>query len=190
MRSLEEALASAVRTPDEADGRVYGWIPGVVTDIDTKLMRVKARIGKQEDNDSTDWLVPMGMGSMESVPETGDPVGVIFADGDPHRGAYFYFPQSTTKSRPTSEPIPLGLTYVGMFNYLVTQFNQLRSDFDGHSHVIPSLTCSAPGTTTASNTGTKTTTAVAANKGKNSDGSVVSDKTTSEIVLAKRSKVR
>jgi len=196
MFSLHEALAQATVTRDEVDGRVYGWLPGVVTDVDTNLMRVKARIGKMEDGDSSDWLVPMGMGSIESVPEVGDPVGVCFLDGDPHAGAYFYFPQSTTNGRPTKEPIPLGLTLVGMMNYLVTQFNQLRTDYNsfistynGHTHSY------LPGPGTATNTLTTTavgtsTAAAAANKGKSPDGSVVSDKPTSEIVLSKRSKVR
>lgn len=190
--NIEDVLAQSIVTPDERDGRVYGWIPGVVTDIDTKLMRVKARIGKQEDGDSTDWLVPMGMGSVESLPETGDPIGVMFADGDPHRGAYFYFPQSTTRNRP-GQPAMLGEMFIGIFNYLVTQYNQLRTDFDTfvtvkynlHNHpTAPVGPVSVP-----SVTGTATTAAVA-NKGKASDGSVVADKATSEIVLSKRTKVR
>jgi hypothetical protein len=193
MLYLHQALAQSTVTPDEADGRVYGWLPGVVTDVDTKLMQVKARIGKMDDGDSTHWLVPMGMGGVESLPEVGDPVGVVFMDGDPHSGAYFYFPQSTTKGRPTKEPIPLGLTFVGMFNFLVTQLNQLRTDFNtfvtvkynSHNHpTAPVGPVSVP-----SLVGTATT-ALAANKGKAADGSVVSDVSTSEIVLSKRTKVR
>lgn len=193
MFSLHQAIAQATVTRDEVDGRVYGWLPGVVTDVDTNLMRVKARIGKMEDGDSSDWLVPMGMGSIESVPEVGDPVGVCFLDGDPHAGAYFYFPQSTTNGRPTKEPIPLGATSWGMINFIVTQLNQLRTDFNTfvttiynvHNHpTAPVGPVSVP-----SVVGTGTT-AVAANKGKASDGSVVPDKSTSEIVLSKRSKVR
>jgi hypothetical protein len=129
MLYLHQALAQSTVTPDEADGRVYGWLPGVVTDVDTKLMQVKARIGKMDDGDSTHWLVPMGMGGVESLPEVGDPVGVVFMDGDPHSGAYFYFPQSTTKGRPTKEPIPLGLSLVAMYNDLATQLNQLGSHY-------------------------------------------------------------
>jgi hypothetical protein len=200
MLYLHQVLAQSTATPDEADGRVYGWLPGVVTDIDTNLMQIKARIGKMDDGDSTHWLVPMGMGSVESLPEVGDPVGVVFMDGDPHSGAYFYFPQSTTKGRPTKEPIPLGLTFVGMFNYLVTQFNQLRTDFNtqvstynGHIHTFTysagPATGTAGSTVVTTSTGTSTA-AVAANKGKAADGSVVSDKSTSEIVLSKRSKTR
>jgi hypothetical protein len=193
MKYLHQAIAQSVATPDERDGRVYGWLPGVVTDLDTKLMRVKARIGKQEDGDSTDWLVPMNMGGVESLPENGDPVGVVFMDGDPHAGAYFYFPQSTTNGRPTKEAIPLGLTSWGMINFLVTQVNQLRTDFNTfvtvkynfHTHpTAPVGPISVP-----SLVGTATT-AAAANKGKASDGSVIADVATSEIVLSKRSKVR
>lgn len=201
MKRFADILAESTVTRDELDGRVYGWIPGVVTDLDTKLMRVKARIGKMGDGDSTDWLIPMGMGSVESLPEVNDPVGVFFGDGDPNRGAYFYFPQSTTKARPLSEPGMLGATFVGMFNYLVTQLNQLRTDFNtlasqavGHTHLYnpgpsPAVVTGpasggTPGITKSS------TTANAANKGKASDGSVVSDKASSEIVLSKRTKFR
>jgi len=206
MFSLHEALAQATVTRDEVDGRVYGWLPGVVTDVDTNLMRVKARIGKMEDGDSSDWLVPMGMGSIESVPEVGDPVGVCFLDGDPHAGAYFYFPQSTTNGRPTKEPIPLGLTLVGMMNYLVTQFNQLKADFNNHGHSPGTFTTATGGPVTGVSAAAKAiaaslvsgavgnavtaTSAADGNKGKASDGSVVPDKSTSEIVLSKRSKVR
>jgi len=201
MFSLHQAIAQATVARDEIDGRVYGWLPGVVTDVDTNLMRVKARIGKMEDGDSSDWLVPMGMGSIESVPEVGDPVGVYFLDGDPHAGAYFYFPQSTTNGRPTKEPIPLGATTWGMINFIVTQLNQLRTDFNTlasqaslHTHAYlpgpgPSAFTGAASASTPPISLTSTA-AVAANKGKASDGSVVPDKSTSEIVLSKRSKVR
>jgi hypothetical protein len=201
MLYLHQVLAQSTATPDEADGRVYGWLPGIVTDIDTNLMQIKARIAKMDDGDSSHWLVPMGMGSVESLPEVGDPVGVVFMDGDPHSGAYFYFPQSTTKGRPTKEPIPLGLTFVGMFNFLVTQLNQLRTDFNTladqavkHTHAyLPGpgasvMTGPASAATPPITLGA--TTAAAANKGKAADGSVVSDKSTSEVVLSKRSKVR
>lgn len=200
MHHLLEKIANATTTADEVDGRVYGWIPGIVTDIDTRLFQVRARLGKQGDNESTEWLIPVGIGSIETLPEVGDPVGVIFQDGDAHRGAYFYFPQSTTKNRP-AQPIPRGLDLVGMFNFVVTQLNQLRTDFNtlasqaaAHTHLY------APGPSPAVMTGPASgatppisitaTTALAANKGKASDGSVVADKSTSVVVLSKRSKVR
>lgn len=191
---LEEALAQGTQSPDEAEGRIYGWLPGIVTEVDTKLKQVRARIGKQGDNESTDWLTQMGMGSIESLPEVNDPVGVVFMDGDVHRGAYFYFPQSNTNNRPTS-PMMLGDKFVGMFNYLITQYNQLRTDFNQlcstlatHTHggVFPgsSSTGTAVGIAPAS------TSATAGQKGKASDGSLVADKSTSEVVLSKRSLCR
>lgn len=190
MMFLHQVLAQSAVTPDEADGRVYGWLPGIVTDVDTNLMQVKARTGKMEDGESSHWLVPMGMGSVESLPEVGDPVGVIFMDGDPHAGAYFYYPQSTTNGRPTKEPIPLGLTLVGMLNFFVTQFNQLLSDFNNHTHNVPYSWTGTPGAGNATAAKPTASNALQANKGKASDGSTVSDKATSEIVLSKRSKVR
>lgn len=184
-----DVLTGGTSSVDEAHGRVYGWIPGIVTDIDTKLMRVKARIGKQGDNDSTDWLVPIGVGSVESLPEVNDPVGVMFADGDVHRGAYFYFPQSTTKNRPTQHAM-LGDVFVGMFNYLVTQFNQLRSDFNNHTHSVPYSWTGVAGSSTATAAKPTASTSNDGNKGKASDGSTVADKSTSEVVLSKRTVVR
>src|SRR6185369_5594089 len=130
MLYLHQVIAQSTQTPDESDGRVYGWLPGVVTDVDTNLTQVKARLGKMDDGDSTHWLVPMGMGSVESLPEVGDPVGVVFMDGDPHAGAYFYYPQSTTNGRPTKEPIPLGLTSAGMYNDLATKLQALISKYN------------------------------------------------------------
>lgn len=187
MRRFIDILAESTISQDELEGRVYGWIPGIVTDLDTKLMRVKARIGKQADGDTSDWLVAMGGGSIETLPEVGDPIGVTFADGNPNRGAYFYFPQSTTKSRPT-EPAMLGATFLGMFNYLVTQFNQLRSDMANHVHPFGTIVCSTGVISGA--TALVPTSAVAANKGKASDGSIVANKATSEIVLSKRTRLR
>lgn len=194
MHHLLEKIANATTTADEVDGRVYGWIPGIVTDIDTRLFQVRARVGKQGDNESTEWLIPVGIGSIETLPEVGDPVGVIFQDGDAHRGAYFYFPQSTTKNRP-AQPIPLGLNSWGMINFMVTQLNQLRSDFNTFVTVKYNLhkhtgVTTGPGSSAVADVLGSATSAVDANKGKASDGSVVADKSTSTVVLSKRSKVR
>lgn len=195
---LLEKLAQGTVGADEAHGRVYGWLPGIVTDVDTKLMQVKARIGKQGDNESTDWIAQAGMGSIESLPEVGDPIGVMFQDGDVHRGAYFCFPQSTTKNRPT-QPIPLGTNFVGMFNYLVDQLNQLQTDhntladkYSKHVHVFSgtATTTSCSGTTNPTTSTVNATTSLPANKGKASDGSVVSNQATSVVALSKRSRVR
>lgn len=166
---IEDVLALGLVSKDEQEGRVYGWIPGVVTDVDSKLFRVKARIGKQEDSESTDWLVPMSIGAVESLPENGDPVGVAFMDGDPHRGAYFYFPQSTTNGRP-SEALALGTTLAGLLNYFIDQYN-------AHQHTYIYGTTGVP-------------VSVITAKGLNSDGSPVSPVSSSKVVLSKRGKVR
>jgi hypothetical protein len=186
---LLEAVSRGTMTPDEAHGRIFGWIEGTVTDIDTNLKQVKARIGKQADQDSTDWLIPVGMGSMESLPEVGDKIGVISQDGDIHRGAYFYFPQSTTNGRPAQHVI-LGENLIGMFNFLIDQFNQLKSDFNNHTHQVPYTWTGAPGSNTATAGAPTASTALSGNKGNASDGSTVPNKTSSQTVLSKRSLVR
>lgn len=191
---LHEALTQGTTTQDEAHGRSYGWIAGVVTDIDTKLFRVKARLGKQGDNESTEWLAPLGMGSIESLPEVGDPVGVIFEDGDVNRGAYFYFPQSNTDGRP-AQPIPLGTPLVGIINDMSTKLSNLISHYQafytavqGHAHAsfgtasVQLLPATIDPTCKDTSSGT--------GKGKASDGSVVASSASDAVVLAKRSRVR
>jgi len=200
MLYLHQVIAQSTQTPDESDGRVYGWLPGVVTDVDTNLTQVKARLGKMDDGDSTHWLVPMGMGSVESLPEVGDPVGVVFMDGDPHAGAYFYYPQSTTNGRPTKEPIPLGLTSAGMYNDLATKLQALISKYNA---AVTDLTAIL---TAINTTGLAVSGAVAKmaspvsqtssadndtiGKMKAADGSIVAAKSGDNITLSKRSKVR
>lgn len=179
MQFLHQVLAQGTASPDEADGRVYGWLPGVVTDVDTKLMQVKARIGKMEDGDSTHWLVPMGIGAVESLPEVGEPVGVCFMDGDPHAGAYFYFPQSTTNGRPV-EALALGTTLVGLLNNIVDQLQTLVTLFNAHTHSTvygPSGPPAAPWNPQLA-------------KGMADDGSVVSSVSTAKKALSKRGKVK
>lgn len=134
MIDLIHAMAAGTRETDESEGRVYGWLLGTVTDVDTKLIRVKARIGKQGDQEQTDWLVQVAPGGVEALPRVGEKVGVIFQDGDPHRGAFFYFPQSTTQNRPTDFML-LATTFAGLYNdlatkhnTLVTKYNQLYTD--------------------------------------------------------------
>lgn len=190
MMHLLDKLAQGTVTVDEAQGRVYGWLPGIVTDVDAKLFQVRARLGKQGDNESSEWLVPVGIGSVESLPEVGDPVGVLFADGDAHRGAYFYFPQSTTTRRPV-EPIPLGTTFAGIVNALADQVQQLKTTvnnlitlFNAHGHTyVYGTTGPPPSPATADSDPTPA-------KVMASDGSVVSSITTSKKALSKRSRVR
>jgi hypothetical protein len=179
MLYLHQALAQGIAPKDEVDGRVYGWLPGVVTDIDTQLMRVKARVGKMEDNESHHWLVPMSMGSIESLPEVGDPIGVVFMDGDPNAGAFFYFPQSTTRSRPT-EAIPLGTTLVGLLNNIVDQLQTLQTLFNAHTHTYVYGTTGTPPSPWAPQLA----------KGLASDGSAVSSVSTAKQALSKRAKVK
>lgn len=179
MMFLHQALAQSTATADEADGRVYGWLPGVVTDVDTKLMQVKARVGKMEDGDSTHWLVPMGMGSIESLPEVGEPVGVIFMDGDPHAGAYFYFPQSTTNGRPV-EALPLGTTLVGLLNNIIDQLQTLQTIYNPHGHTYVYGTTGPPAAPWSPQLA----------KGMASDGSVVASVSSNRKALSKRGKLR
>lgn len=190
MDELLDVLPTAVITPDEAHGRVYGWLPGVVTDIDTNLKQVKARIGKQGDNESTEWMPQVGMGGVESLPEVGDPIGVLFMDGDPHRGAYFYFPQSTTRSRP-AEPIPLGNTLGGILNNLADQVQQLKTTtnnlitlFNAHGHTYVYGTTGPPPSPATADSDPAPAKALAP------DGSVVSSVTSSKVALSKRTRVR
>lgn len=188
-----ETFSRSTMSEDKRDGRVYGFVYGVVTDVDTSQVfgRIKARVGAQGDNESTDWIDPAWPGSIESVPVVGQPVFVAFVDGDPHRGLYFWHPTSKTKNR-AKEHILLGDTLTGMFNFFVDQFNQLRTDFNSHtqscSGTITGTANLTTGAVTGSYTGTASapspTTAIAANKGKASDGSVIANKATSEVVLS------
>ena len=179
MFSLHEALAQATVTRDEVDGRVYGWLPGVVTDVDTNLMRVKARIGKMEDGDSTDWLVPCFGGSIEELPEVGDPVSVDFADGDPHAGRWAWFPQSTTTGR-AQEAVALGTTVVGLLNNIIDQLQTLQTLYNPHGHSYVYGTTGPPTVPWSPQLG----------KGLASDGSVVASVSSSKKALSKRAKVR
>lgn len=174
------------------DGRYWGAVYGVVTNINDPAGqgRVKARIAAQGDNEECDWLSPCWPGSIEAIPNKGDQIVVMFVHGDPHRGVYSCFPSSNTKNRPT-EAMVLGTTAWGMINFLVTQFNQLRADFNGHTHAIslPYNAGTTPSTLTGA-TGAKNTTAIDAQKGKAADGSMIADKSTSEIVLSGKAKLR
>lgn len=188
---MHEAMAQATVTPDEAHGRVYSWLPGVVTDVDTNLMQIKARLGKQADNESTDWISQMGMGGMESLPEVGDPVGVVFLDGDVHRGAYFCFPQSNSKGRPT-EAMILGTTSIGLINNLADQLQQLKTTVNNFisvtfpAHVHPYVYGNTAVTPSVGSTDSDPAPA----KGLAADGSVVSSVTTNKKALSKRGRIR
>lgn len=182
------------KSDEQREGRYYGFMRGSITNVndDQSLVRVKARLGAQGDGEESDWLVPAFPGSMECKPTKGDPCIVGFVDGNPQEGFWLYHPKSTTKGRP-QEAVPLGTTSWGMINFLVDQVNQLRTDFNTfvttiyntHNHATAPLgPVSVP-----SVVGTGTT-AAAANKGKASDGSIVANKATSEIVLSGLVKVK
>jgi len=172
------------------DRRYFGFVYGKVTNVqdDQGLGRIRARLAAQQDGEESHWLVPFWPGAIESLPNVGDIVIVGFVDGDPMRGFYGWHATTNTKERPT-EHMVLGDTLVAMFNYLVTQFNQLRSDFSGHVHTAGTLLDSVSGACTGS-TASAATTAMPANRGKAADGSIVSDRSTREIVLSGTAKVR
>ncbi len=192
MIEIQDALAMAMVTVDEAQGRVYGWLPGIVTDIDKERKLVRARVGKQGDNESTDWLVPMFPGAVESTPDVDDPVGVFFMDGDVHRGAYFYYPQSTTKGRP-KEAMALGTTFAGLHNGVQAAVAQILTDwytsfqnstYNTHQHTYiygTTLVPVVPSNLSPPQNGGKV---------KASDGSVPGAKTTDEIALSGKATVR
>lgn len=194
-------------TPLTERGRFPYFIEGKITNVndDAGLGRIKCRLKGMEDSDETDWLAPAWPGSIEAVPNVDELVWVQFIEGDPAHGLYLWFPTKNTQHRPV-EAMMLGTMFVGMFNFLVTQFNQLKSDFSNHGHSPGTFTSATGGLVTgvssaakavaaslvpgAVGSGSSATTAVDANKGKASDGSVVADKSSSEVVLSGKAKVR
>lgn len=188
-----QTLADSMRPKDEAEGRFYGFLYGIITDVDDPdgLGRVRARIGAMGPEDSSDWLIPAWPGAIEALPNKKDAIIVGFIDGDPNRGFYLVSPRSTTKDRPT-EAMLLATTFIGMYNHLVAQFNQLRTDYNSHAHQPGSLAAPSGGGAVTGTSGapTASTTAAAASKGKAADGSVVAAKSSSEKVLSGKTKVR
>jgi len=189
---LLESMARGTTDEDGREGRIYGAQYGLIKDISDpdKLGRVKARIGSMRSDQLSNWLSPAWPGSLECIPRKEDPCFVLFVDGDPHRGLYLWAPSTKTKSRPT-EAAMLGSMMAGMYNNLVTQFNQLRSDYAGHVHIGTSLTANiATGAITGSTLEpTGGTGAMPARKVKGPDGSAVAAKSSSEVVLSKSVKV-
>lgn len=187
-------------TPTSEAGRFPYFIEGKITNIGDEqgIGRVRARLKGMDDGDETEWLSPAWPGSIEAVPNVGELVWVQFVEGDPARGLYLWFPSKNTNNRPT-EAMVLGKTAWGMLNFFVTQFNQLRTDFNsfastfsGHTHTFSATVVAGAvsGTTAVPNATQPSTTAQPANKGKAADGSEVADKSTSEIVLSGKTKVR
>lgn len=189
MIEVMEALEDMLQTPDTREGRYYGIVRAKVTNVDDDLGRMKVRLGAQGDNEETDWVLPCWHPAMEGTFNVGDQLYVGFEDGDPNRPMVIgWHATSKSRNRPT-EAVVLGTTFLGLFNHLVTQFNQLRSDMANHVHAAGTLLDSTANPVTGS-TALKATTAVAAVKGKAADGSAVADKSTSEVVLSGKAKVR
>lgn len=135
MSQLLEAFAGAIASEDESEGRIYGFLYGVVKDIgDPKgLGRIRARIGAQGDTDVSDWLLPLWPGAMESVPRVGDSIVVCFIDGNPNRGMYACHATTNMQGRATDYML-LGSTFARLYNDLVAKFNTLKSTFNTHNH--------------------------------------------------------
>lgn len=147
MHDLIEALAAGTMSKDEREGRYYGFVYGVVKEVESDgLGRVRAKLFGFEGDDVTDWLVPFWPGSTESLPEKDDAIIVGFVDGDASRGFYGWHPQRKTKKRAT-EPAVLGLAAMGLLNHLVTQFNQLRTDVQTIVTFINGMTLPVSGAT-------------------------------------------
>lgn len=184
MSDLLQTLAESIRTPDEAEGRIYGFLGGKVTDVtDPKgLGRVRARIGAQQAGESSDWLVPLWPGGMEGIPYVGDKITVGFYDGDINRGFYLVSPTSKTLLRPV-EHMLLGDTFAGLFNFLVTRFNSLQNDYSGHTHPGGSI---GTGTTLGPSDDTSGQAAAALN----ADGSAVRNIQNDTAALSSTQKVR
>jgi len=198
VHDLIEALAAGTMSKDEREGRYYGFVYGVVKEVESDgLGRVKAKLYGFEGDDVTDWLLPFWPGSMECLPEKDDAIIVGFVDGDASRGFYGWHAQKKTKGRAT-EPAVLGLAAMGLHNHLVAQFNQLRSDFNsfvagynGHKHTGVTT---GPGTSAVSDTPvlgpTFATAATDAAKAQAADGSEVAAKSSATKALSKHVKLR
>lgn len=193
--NLIDALSRVTRSPDDADGRYFGCLTGVVTDIGTgdNLGRVKARLRGMPDNAESGWLSPQWPGAIEGIPHKNDPILVTFEDGDEHRGFFTCFVTSRTQGRP-NEPLVLGTAFASLFNLLVSQFNQLRTDFNtlagslaGHTHTGvttgPGSTGAAVGITPGS------TSATACYKCQTHEGVTVANATADQKALSGRAKV-
>lgn len=195
-----EEHARATRTQDAAEGRVFEWVAGVVKDTNdpSKLCRVRARIGAQWDGETSEWLMPLLPGAVESVPKTGDPVLVGFLHGDPNRGFYAATIDTRTTGRPTnfmllgSSFLPLYNDLVGKFNALKSKYNQLQADVAALQTALDPGTFkyqAGGGTLTFSVTASQDNDADAA-KGQAADGSTPAGSATAAKVLSGVAKVR
>ena len=195
MHDLIEALAAGTMSKDEREGRYYGFVYGVVKEVESDgLGRVKAKLFGFEGDDVTYWLVPFWPGSTESLPEKDDAIIVGFVDGDASRGFYGWHPQRKTKKRAT-EPAVLGLAAMGLLNHLVTQFNQLRTDVQTIATFINAMTLPVSGATAGPVTAgvfapTFTIGGTDAAKAQAADGAEVAAKSSATKALSAHVKLR
>lgn len=192
--NLIDTLSGAIRSPDDQEGRFYGFVAGTVTEVESptdnaKLGRVKARLRGMEDNAQTGWLVPFWIGGIEGTPHKGDPVMVGFEDGDVNRGFYGWHPSSKTKDRP-QEWMVLGLTFAAMYNNLVTLANQIKSQYNGHTHTYVLLGVDTLTTAPVTGVGVpRLVTAADGGKMQKASGEAVADSSGDKKALSGRVKV-
>jgi len=182
---LLEALANSIQTDDERDGRIYGFLYGLVTDIGDPqgLGRVRARVGAMHQNESSNWLLPLWPGAIESAPRVGDSIVVAFIDGNPNKGMFAVHATSTMRNRPT-EAMILGSTFLRLYNDLVAKFNNLKSKFNTHLHSGVTTGGGTSGTPTLTDTDNDAAAALAG------DGSQPSSLESGTRVLSSEAKVR
>lgn len=176
MREAFEIQAELNRTASARSGRYFGAVSGTITDTNDSsgLYMVKASFGGQQDTDESYWLIPAFPASIESKPLRGDPCVVMFIDGDPNRGMYFYHPKSTTKNRP-NEAMALGTTLAGVVNQVQADLKTLVVAYNGQTY---------------SNGGHPATVTITSDQSLASDGSAVPKKSGSNKVLSGLIKVR
>lgn len=178
--------------PSSEQGRFPYLIEGKITNIndDAGLGRVKARIRGQDAHDESDWLAPAWPGAIEAIPNVDDMVWVVFIEGDPAHGVYWWFPTKNTQGRPT-EFMALGTTTLGIINNLADQVQQLKTTvnnlitiFNVHVHAYSFGNTSPPPSPGIPDSDP------APAKGMASDGSVVSSVTLNKIALSGKLKLR
>lgn len=189
---FHEALQEyGAKSEDQLEGRNYAFLIGKITNVSDNLVRVKARIGGQDDSQESDWIACASIGGIEATPNVGDLILVGFVDGDTARPFYLTTITTNMKNRP-SEHMVLGDSMAAMFNYFVTQFNQLKTDFNSHIHTAGTFATAAGGGAVTGSSGSPATptTANNGNKMNGADGSTVSDGSSSVQVLSSKAKVR
>lgn len=169
------AIAGAHRDRDEAEGR-YGYpVTGVVTDVDTKLNRVRARLEWMSSDEQSEWLLPGMPGSMETIANKDDNILVVFHHGDPNRGFYWVFLDS--HSTRATEAVPLGNSLAAVVNNLVDVVQKFAIAFNAQVY--------ANGGSPAPFQLTQTL-----GKVKDANGSPVPSKTGDQVALSGKVKIK